>query len=312
MSKKKTLKFCVETGSRDLWNADERKILRKSGVEEIFIGYNFMAESYSRERVKELRNVLENDGLYVKSSHPKFGSYNQPFSTLRQSSLGLREELSWMKEYIYRCGLLGVPSIPLHTGGAMLPTSNEWEIECARAYINELLPIAEEANVIIAVENTNHAQAINFYPHMEEETSLNTEIWGFDETQKIINFVHDFDSDYVKICYDTGHSHLLGKMLYDLNAFKEDIVLFHIHDNDGIGDDAHIQPGYGNSDWKSFFDIVKKFDKETVIYVEAPAFWGDITLMMKELNAIADGKVIPKEGNFLKKDENSGKIIILP
>lgn len=312
MGDKSLLKFCVETGNCNLWDKNDRKVLRSCGVEEIFIGHWFMGSDYSREKVKDLRKVLEEDGLYVKSSHPPFGSYNQPFSTLRQSLAGLKKEVEWMKEYILRCGLLGIPAIPLHTGGAMLPAAKEWEIESTRAYVNALLPAAEEAGVVIAIENTNHALPIVFYPQMEEQAELNLNIWDFDDTQKMLDFVHGFNSEFIRICYDTGHSHLLGRMLEDLDAFYDDIVLFHLHDNDGVGDDAHIQPGYGNSDWYTLFEKVGKYEKTPILYVEAPAFFKDQALMMKELNAIAQQKVIVKDGGFLKKDENTGRILILP
>lgn len=306
-----TIKFCINAGGCNLWNHEERLSLRGCGIEQLFINNMFMRPDFSREMAAKLKEQLADDGLYIMSSHPPFGSYNQPFSILRQSVKGLRRDMEWMKEYILRCGLLGIPAVPLHTGGAMLPSSQNWEVECARNYVRELLPVAESAGVVIAIENTNHATPFNFYPGTEEQSVLNDNIWEFDDTEKILDFVHSFHSPFLQICYDTGHSHLLGRMIPDLDAFFDDIVLFHLHDNDEAGNDAHLQPGYGNTDWKTLFAKIKIYQKIPVLYVEAPPFHGEQALMMSELNAIANGHVHVKDGGFLEKEENTGRIKIV-
>lgn len=302
--------FCF--GCRgDLWDAEVRRAMREIGFSQLSINVGAFMDGRTREDAAKLRELLEADGLRAVTSHPPFGSFNEPFSTLRQDPAGLAEELEWMKEFILRCGLLGVKAIPLHTGGAMLPRAQRWETECARRYVEALLPVAEQANVIIAIENTNHATPIGFYPGMTEQVPLNRNIWEFDDTQRILSFVHSFDSPFVRICYDTGHSHLLGKMLPDLDAFHDDIALFHIHDNDGAGNDSHTQPGYGNTPWREFFAKITDLP-HAPLFVEAGPRFGDPKRMFEEINAIAENRVIVKPGGFLKKDEDTGRIIIMP
>lgn len=302
--------FCF--GCRgDLWDAEVRRAMREIGFSQLSINVGAFMDGRTREDAAKLRELLEADGLRAVTSHPPFGSFNESFSTLRQDPAGLAEELEWMKEFILRCGLLGVKAIPLHTGGAMLPRAQRWETECARRYVEALLPAAEQANVIIAIENTNHATPIGFYPGMTEQVPLNRNIWEFDDTQRILNFVHSFNSPFVRICYDTGHSHLLGKMLPDLDAFHDDIALFHIHDNDGAGNDSHTQPGYGNTPWREFFAKIADLP-HAPLFVEAGPRFGDPKRMFEEINAIAENRVIVKHGGFLKKDEDTGRIIIMP
>lgn len=303
--------FCIGVYGFDLKCSEDRKALRGMGLRQLSISADIFMKNCTREDVAELRQHLEADGLTAATSHPPFGSFNEPFSTLRQDPEGLRQDLEWLKEYILRCGLLGIHAIPLHTSGAMLPRAQRWETESARKYVEALLPAAEEAGVIIAIENTNHATPIGFYPAMTEQVPLNRNIWEFDDTHRILDFVHSFDHPLVKICYDTGHSHLLGKMLPDLDAFHDDIALFHIHDNDGAGNDSHTQPGYGNTPWKEFF--AKAADlPDAPLFVEAGPKFRDLKLMMDELNAIAENRVTVKPGGFLKKDEDTGRIVILP
>ena len=302
--------FCFGTHGFDLWNAEDRNKLRALGFRQLSIGCRDFMDGHAREDAARLREWLEGDGLLAVTSHPPFGSFNEPFSTLRQDPEGLAHDLEWMKEFILRCGLLGIKAIPLHTGGAMLPRAQRWETESARRYVEALLPAAEEAGVIIAVENTNHATPVGFYPGMTGQVPLNRNIWEFDDTDRILGFVHSFHSPFVKVCYDTGHSHLLGKMLPDLDAFLDDIALFHIHDNDGAGNDSHTQPGYGNTPWRAFFEKIKNV--RAPLFVEAGPYFGDPALMLAELNAIAENRVTVKPGGFLKKDEDTGRIVILP
>lgn len=297
--------FCIGPYGFDLMKTEDRRALREMGIRQLSISPRLFMD---RAEAEKLRNALDADGLIAATSHPPFGSFNEPFSTLRQDPEGLKEDLEWLKEYILRCGILGVKAIPLHTGGAMLPKAQPWETASAHRYVEALLPAAEEAGVIIAVENTNHATPLGFYPGVKGTVELNRNLWEFDDTHRIIDFVHSFDSPNVKICYDTGHSHLLGKMLPDLDAFLPDVALFHIHDNDGAGNDSHTQPGYGNTPWKEFFEKIEGTDAP--LFVEAGPRFGDMQLMMDELNAIAENRVTVKGGGFLLKDEDNGHIVI--
>lgn len=306
-----TIPFCFWAINHDVWAADARRELKECGINEVSIEpSSYMPEKYSLDDVRRLRELLDNDGINVTTSHPPFGSFNQRFSTLRQSKSGLEEDWAYLKEFLVRCSLLGVKAIPLHTGGAMLPDAQSWEIDSAYRYVEELLPVAENNNVIIAVENTNHATAIGFYPGLEEQVPLNLNIWKFDDTERILEFVHSFDSPYVKVCYDTGHSHLLGRMLPDFWAFYDDIVMLHLHDNDEAGSDAHIQPGYGNSDWKTLFDGVRQMKHMPVLFVESLPYFGDVRLFASEMNALWENRVIRKKGGFYKKDEDNGHLLI--
>lgn len=303
--------FCLGCNVGKIRDGAYRKMLFDAGVREISADPPvFMSEDWSRDDVKRLADAVREDGLQTVTAHPPFGSFNQPFSTLRQSPKGLREDLAYMNEFILRCGLLGVQAIPLHTGGAMLPDAQDWEIQSAADYVKALLDSAEKAGVIIAVENTNHATAVGFYPGVEEDIPLNLNIWKFDDTERILDFVHSFDSPYVRICYDTGHSHLNGKMLPDLDAFSKEIVLFHLHDGDGLGSDSHIQPGYGNADWETLFAKIKAMPGDPVLFVEARPYFGDYALMIRELSALRDGRLLKKAGGFYVKDENTGHLTV--
>lgn len=300
--------FCIGAmGS--MWDAPARGAMHAAGVCQISLSPRDFMDGYAREDVLTLREHLHASGLKACTSHPPFGSFNEPFSALRQHPEELRAELDWMREFITRCGMLGIDAIPLHTGGAMLPDARPWEIDCLRRYIDALLGAAEPAGVTIAIENTNHATPVGFYEGIREEVPINRNFWKFDDTGRILEFVRSYASEHLKICYDTGHSHLLGRMMEDFHAFEDEIALLHIHDNEGAGNDAHVQPGYGNAPWKVFFAELGSSSGSPVCFVEARPRFGDLSRMLRELAALAESRVIVKRGGFLKKDVR-GHIVV--
>ena len=53
-------------------------------------------------------------------------------------------------------------------------------------------------------------------------------------------------------CYDSGHSHLIGRDIYSvIRQLGHRIECLHIHDNDGW-DDQHLAPYMGRLDWDRF------------------------------------------------------------
>ena len=253
------LEFCVGTESLNLYKEEECIRLREQDVTKISVSCELLMEGgRSRSDVEKLAVLLQKTGLSPETCHPPFGSYNELFSIINQRREQRSYTINWMKELTERCGLLNIKAIPLHTGGAMLPDSQDWEIALAFDYVSSLLNTAEKTGVRIAVENTNHARPINWLEGVQDDIPLDKNIWEYDDTEKIIRFVTRFQSKSVGICYDTGHSHLLGKVIEDMEAFKENIVLFHLHDNDGAYNDSHWQPGYGNTPWFELFDRIER------------------------------------------------------
>ena len=94
-----------------------------------------------------------------------------------------------------------------------------------RRTLDALKPTAASFGVRIALENvapSNHAtlaRVLELYP-----------------------------PDYVGICYDAGHGNMCGDGIDWLGAHAERLIVVHLHDNDGVGD-QHLLPGMGTVDW---------------------------------------------------------------
>ena len=78
--------FCFWVFKQDIWSPEVRKALKDAGIAEISIEPSaFMPDKYTRDDVRHLHALLDDDGLRVSTAHPPFGSFNQRFSLLRQS-----------------------------------------------------------------------------------------------------------------------------------------------------------------------------------------------------------------------------------
>jgi len=59
--------------------------------------------------------------------------------------------------------------------------------------------------------------------------------------------------DHVGICVDAGHSNVNGCVAAeDARAAGKKLFVVHIQDNDGTGEDQHLLPGRGSTDWETF------------------------------------------------------------
>lgn len=280
--------------------------IRGLGLDALYIMHND-TQDIDLLRLKE---QVESFGLSFVTSHPFFGSWNNSFSTASQNKARVKYELAWMQEFIRRLGLLGMHALPLHTGGALLPGAEDWEIKLVIHYIEELLVAAREANVIIAIENTNHAEPASWQYGEGAFTVTDDNSWRHDDPSLDLRIVEHFDSPWVGICFDIGHAHLQGKALETLEIFLPHIALYHLHDNGGDWHDSHLQPGYGTTPWFEAFKLMDLGKSDAPWYIEAYPQHGSLQLMMEELTALRKGKLERDERGFYVKNRLSGKLLL--
>ena len=65
-------------------------------------------------------------------------------------------------------------------------------------------------------------------------------------------FIADTRLTELRLCFDTGHAHLEGGVLPNLEVMRDLVVTAHIHDNHGDKDE-HLPPYQGDIDWKAAF-----------------------------------------------------------
>lgn len=99
--------------------------------------------------------------------------------------------------------------------------------------IERLLPLAEETDAVLALENIPSALG---------------------RAEPLADFVSRIDHPRLKICIDTGHALITegDKTHSSIERLAPFCAAAHLHDNDGRND-AHLIPGEGAFEWPSFF-----------------------------------------------------------
>jgi sugar phosphate isomerase/epimerase len=112
----------------------------------------------------------------------------------------------------------------------------------------EILTVAESYNLRLAIENIFE-----------------------DSPENLRQLMEALDSDYIGLCFDTGHFNLFSKVPLTewLDTLGRYIYELHIHDNDGSRD-QHLAPGKGTFDFDTMFEYFERISKRgLVITVEA-------------------------------------------
>jgi sugar phosphate isomerase/epimerase len=150
---------------------------------------------------------------------------------------------------IYLAEKLGAKNISIEPGGPVnLPNNREKYLELFAAGIREILPQAEKKRIKILIEPE---------PELLLETS-----------NEFLNFMKDFDSDYLKLNFDIGHFYCVNEDPSTLiPRLAEYIEHFHMAD---IKDKRHYHliPGLGSIDFKTVFESMEKINYNGFVTVE--------------------------------------------
>ena len=132
--------------------------------------------------------------------------------------------------------------------------------------LGELLPVAEQVGVALAVEVIPNT--------LSSASALVSLIEGEDEMQG------------VGICMDVGHARLLGDVVDAIEACSGHLVTTHLHDNRGDSDD-HLVPGQGVIDWNAALVAFQKVGYDGPwIFEPSPSATARATL--EQLAAVRD------------------------
>ena len=107
----------------------------------------------------------------------------------------------------------------------------------------------EELGIYLALENLPWANSSN--------------------AEALVDLVEILNSKYAGICWDTGHSHLLGQNVTEVEKLKGHLFTMHAHDNLARLRDEHLIPFDGTYDWKQFLLLLKKIGYNGEFSLEA-------------------------------------------
>ncbi len=201
-------------------------------------------------RLSEERAAAETSGVVISQTH---GPWRWPVNDSTETERA--ERMEKMKLSLYGTALLGCKYMAIHPimpFGADMPedTNKERFLELNREFFTELIDEAKKCGVVICFENMPMGRLPIASP------------------KSTADFVRSFDSEYFKMCLDTGHGIIHHEQPSETIRRDHDIIrMLHVHDNDGHID-RHWLPYNGVIDWSDFTDSLKLLDESVVLSLE--------------------------------------------
>lgn len=219
--------FSWQKFPEEMWNHFAAEF-RDKGADKLVLFHHWTSrlveENVFFERIKEWSKV---NGISFVGAHAPFG-INWDMTTVKEENLKKHEKI------IHYLSLLGIKSCTYHVG--LLQGSLEESREHALSALKRIVACGEKHGVLIAIENAEHSggsyEELLFY-----RSKINSPALGF--------------------CFDSGHANVNGGVIFVLEKLIDDIVVCHIHDNGGKGDN-HGVPGTGTIPWKSVIKLLQK------------------------------------------------------
>lgn len=118
----------------------------------------------------------------------------------------------------------------------------------------------------------------------------------------------EYGSDFVGLCYDSGHGNQIPDGLDRLESFKDRLIAVHLHDNDGSSD-QHNLPFSGTIDWGRLLEIIAASAYRKHVTLETLMINSGISSEKSFLTrAYAAGKKITEEWNGKSQESFSSGI----
>ncbi len=211
------------------------ELIKKAGFDATTIWWEDEIGSPKIKKEK-MPKIVRESGLLLENIHLPYDDVDDLWSeskTLRDKII--YQHIQWLND----CAQLGIPVMLMHIIDRKFPNEpNKWGIQS----IGQLLRIAEDLGVGIAIENTGSVDYIDFV-------------------------LRELVSDHLVFCYDSSHDFLYSN---DKAAILKNqghrLKHLHLSDND-LEKDRHWLPGEGIIDWQQ---ISKVFPRDT--------YRGNITL----------------------------------
>ena len=208
-----------------------------------------LSEWSFEKKLKEEREIYKNSGIFINQTH---GPWRYPPQDGTKEERDERFEK--MCKSIRGTAYLGCENIVIHP---LMPFGShsdaepraQWEINLE--FMSHLAEVGREYGVTVCFENM---------PFRELPLS---------PVSAILKMVKEINSDYFKVCLDTGHCAVLGDSPAEAVRLlgKEYLRVMHVHDNNGERD-YHWLPGTGVIDWSDFSRSLKEIGFDGAFVLE--------------------------------------------
>lgn len=218
-------------------------LTKKAGFSHVSMGFGSSKLFHSgkwESEILRIKDIIDELGLKCLQTHLPY------YDLLLSSETTDNEMETAIKRCIKASGMLGANYCVHHPRSAI---SNDFSriksLHNNIEFIKQYIPVAQEANVIVALENM---------PIFMTELRWRFYPWNADDLCELID---NLNSANIGACWDFGHGHTarVGQKT-SLETLGSRLVCTHIHDNFG-DDDQHLIPTFGEIEWDKTMPILK-------------------------------------------------------
>ena len=187
--------------------------------------------------LKRQRRAVEEGGIVFSQTH---APWRYPPRDLEPADK--EERLQAMMKSIRGTAYLGCSNFVVHPimpFGANSAENSETVIDINCEFMGKLSEAGKEYGVTVCLENMP-------FPKLPITTA-----------KHVKDFAKRINSDYFKVCLDTGHALVCKETLAESVRYigKEYLATLHVHDNDGTAD-RHLRMYEGIGEWEAFSDAL--------------------------------------------------------
>jgi sugar phosphate isomerase/epimerase len=201
-----------------------------------------LPDQFTKSRVRSIRDLA--DHLEITLSYHTSYAINlaEPFRELREAGTDLVGRCIDLSEK------LEANWVTVHPGYKVGWSDQKSErLTYFNESLNQLLQIAENYGISIAVENLNRL--------------IQGEIYYLGDCfNELDNIFASSSSKLLKMALDFGHANLNEGIDKYLRKYPQRIICTHIHDNAGRGVDEHLPLGKGSVNWEETCKVIKEVD----------------------------------------------------
>jgi sugar phosphate isomerase/epimerase len=184
-----------------------------------------------------IKQWLRELGLSVHSVHSPFRN----FSGFKDADAFRRYRQQLWRETIDDCAEFAVPIMVVHGINRKEYNYTGDQLDIVKDSLGDLCEYGSRRGVAIALENIPGSAG------SRDEIPCN-----------LRDHVRNFAGLGLRYCLDIGHAALNGTGIFEeIDAARTDLITFHIHNNDGLGD-THNLPTEGIIDWPRVHSYVRR------------------------------------------------------
>ena len=231
-----------------LWSdhdlAEGISVQSKHGIKNVEISSDGLPSSALGDPrfLSELRQCVTVNEVNIVQTHPGGDRYDPSTDSGAEPGGPIDHLKRWVRDFAE----FDRPVLVVHISEPFPTEYRRARLNTCMTNLSELVDYCAEHDTKVALETMWN---------LSEQTGDRRSMLG--ETQEeFLELVNSFDSKYLGIHIDTGHSYLLGNLTQMVELAGDRLFSLHVHDNhgrrEGVPWDEHLIPGQGDIDWQGF------------------------------------------------------------